>query len=67
MSKKFIVGVLGNKLKVDSYVANLAGHISNYVTIETLGVDGKKTYIRLEKDEATNLVKQLNNSLENLL
>lgn len=63
-----ITGVSGNKLEVKSYVANLAGHISNYVTVEVFGSDGfSRGFVRLEKEDALSLSEELNNQLSKLI
>ncbi len=59
-------GTLGNKVGVKSYVANLAGHISNQVRLNIESTEGENTQVKLDKKEALELLSELEQQVKNL-
>ncbi|MCP4484777.1 MAG: hypothetical protein GY823_09495 [Flavobacteriaceae bacterium] len=62
-----IKGTLGNTVNVKSYVANLAGHISNQVRLNVTTIDGDKVQVKLDKADALELLEELNKETLNLI
>ena len=63
-----IKGVLGNEIEITSCVANMAGHVSNYIVVEIFNPKGERDgLLRLEKEDALKLKEELNNKLSNLI
>ena len=61
-----ITGTLGNRVEVKSYVANLAGHISNQVRLNVKTTEGVNTQVKLNKKEALQLISELKEQVKNL-
>ncbi len=61
-----IKGTLGNTVNVKSYVANLAGHISNQVRLNIESTEGENTQVKLDKKEALELLSELEQQVKNL-
>ena len=64
---KTIKGTLGNEVEVKSYVANLAGHVSNQIRLNVLSTKGHMTQVKLNKDESVELLEELNKQILNLI
>jgi len=63
---KTIKGTLGNEVNVKSYVANLAGHVSNQIRLNVLSTEGHKTQVKLNKNESVELLEELKKQILNL-
>jgi hypothetical protein len=63
---KTVIGTLGNKVGVKSYIANLAGHVSNQIRLNIESTEGEKTQIKLDKKEALELLSELKQQIKNL-
>jgi len=64
---KTIKGTLGNEVKVKSYVANLAGHVSNQVRLNVISTDGYEVQVKLNKNESIELLEELKKQILNLI
>jgi len=56
---KTIKGTLGNTIQSKSYVANLAGHVSNQIRLNVIDIDGNEIQVKLDKSDALEFLEDL--------
>ena len=64
---KTIKGTLGNTIQPKSYVANLAGHVSNQIRLNVIDIDGNEVQVKLDKSDALEFLEDLKKETLNLI